>query len=531
MKRIYENATSVLSWLGLAENESDDVLMDLIDRAGTGFLQQSSTITSLSMIDEGPEIVGRFIEANPAMKALYNTPLMAKLIESLRSLLYRQYWYRVWILQEIVAGKKVMIACGNKRTSLEAFEVVVVLLIHIFTSSTQYFVSTTNWSELSNSGIMKKLGPTPTAAPALQMLKERRWHQQPHTNGNRKLGNMLRFANMLDAADMRLRATNPRDKVYALLGLAVDADELDIIPDYGQSVEDIYTETAWKLLRSDFSILFMAQQKNRDINGESAVPSWVPDWRLDLNDSPSDCSMLDRPFRAYGKHRPIPPHLHGDDHRVLVVTGCIVDIIECAGAILRKENQSASSTPTDLASVQLLSQIENFCRRSASMDTAIYGSTNDWLSQALYRIPVADQEMGSTVTRSRRRFTEESKQRYKSLVTFLDANNNTFTSPLTVTSLAESLKEEWGSLAMYLVILYRMAERRPFMTRNGFVGVGPASLRAGDQLCIFVGAHVPYIVAEKEGGRYGLVGDAYVYGIMDGEFMEKNPEIEAFLLV
>jgi hypothetical protein len=531
MKRIYENATSVLSWLGPAENESDNMLMDIIDRNGPGFLQQSK-ITSLSMIDEGPEIVGSFIEGNPAMKALYNTPHMAKLTESLRSLLYRQYWYRVWILQEIVAGKKVTIACGNKRTSLEAFEVVVVLLIHLLTSSTQYFASTTNWSELFSSGIMKILGPTPTAAPALQMLKERRWHQQPHTNDNRKLGNMLRFANILDGADTRLRAKDPRDKVYALLGLAIDADELDIIPDYGQPVEDIYTETAWKLLRSDFSLLFMAQQNNRDIKGESAVPSWVPDWRLDLKHSPSDCSMLDRPFRAYGKHRPIPPHLHGDDHRVLVVTGCIVDIIECAGAILRQENESASSTPTALASVQLfLSQIENFCRRSASMDTAIYGSTNDWLSQALYRIPVADQEMGSTVSRSRRRLTEESKQRHKSLVKFLDANNDGFTSSLTITSLAESLKEEWGSLAMYLVILYRMAGRRPFITKNGFVGVGPASLRAGDRLCIFVGAHVPYVLAEKGGGRYALVGDAYVYGIMDGEFMEKNPEIETFLLV
>lgn len=139
--------------------------------------------------------------------------------------------------------------------------------------------------------------------------------------------------------------------------------------------------------------------------------------------------------------------------------------------------------------------------------------------------------MGSTVSRSRRRLTEESKQRHKSLVKFLDANNDGFTSSLTITSLAESLKEEWGSLAMYLVILYRMAGRRPFITKNGFVGVGPASLRAGDRLCIFVGAHVPYVLAEKGGGRYALVGDAYVYGIMDGEFMEKNPEIETFLLV
>ena len=39
-------------------------------------------------------------------------------------------------------------------------------------------------------------------------------------------------------------------------------------------------------------------------------------------------------------------------------------------------------------------------------------------------------------------------------------------------------------------------------------------MQAGDSVWLLQGAKVPHILRETEGGRYILVGEAYIYGIM-----------------
>jgi hypothetical protein len=105
------------------------------------------------------------------------------------------------------------------------------------------------------------------------MLKERRWYQ---TKARRQLTWILTFARSIGVtvlADTRLRATDPRDHIYALLGMASNTEQLGIIPDYSKSVEDIYTDVAGKILEHDFDLLLMSWRGN-----SQQVPSWVPDW-------------------------------------------------------------------------------------------------------------------------------------------------------------------------------------------------------------------------------------------------------------
>ncbi|KAK5130373.1 hypothetical protein LTR08_002165 [Meristemomyces frigidus] len=46
----------------------------------------------------------------------------------------------------------------------------------------------------------------------------------------------------------RFQASDPRDRVFALLGIATDATELGVKPDYNKSCEEVYTELARVLL-------------------------------------------------------------------------------------------------------------------------------------------------------------------------------------------------------------------------------------------------------------------------------------------
>jgi hypothetical protein len=42
----------------------------------------------------------------------------------------------------------------------------------------------------------------------------------------------------------------------------------------------------------------------------------------------------------------------------------------------------------------------------------------------------------------------------------------------------------------------------------------------GDVCCIIPGVNVPLILRSKDNGRYNLVGNSYIHGVMKGEMME-----------
>ena len=67
--------------------------------------------------------------------------------------------------------------------------------------------------------------------------------------------------------------------------------------------------------------------------------------------------------------------------------------------------------------------------------------------------------------------------------------------------------------------------RRIFATSRGLIGTGPDLLKIGDQVCILYGAQIPFTLCPVTGSndRYEVVGEAWVHGIMDGEFLENEP--------
>jgi hypothetical protein len=79
------------------------------------------------------------------------------------------------------------------------------------------------------------------------------------------------------------RATEKKDKIYALCGLANDvgSDDLDIKPEYSKSVrfEDVYRETAENILRKSSSLDLLSIRRVTH-NSKSQLPTWVPDWSV-----------------------------------------------------------------------------------------------------------------------------------------------------------------------------------------------------------------------------------------------------------
>ena len=80
---------------------------------------------------------------------------------------------------------------------------------------------------------------------------------------------------------------------------------------------------------------------------------------------------------------------------------------------------------------------------------------------------------------------------------------------------------------MYESLIGMMENQTFFITKWGYIGIGPPDTCAGDQIWVFKGGNVPFVMRDvgaerNEQSQLTLVGDAYVHGIMDGEAMDNQ---------
>lgn len=97
------------------------------------------------------------------------------------------------------------------------------------------------------------------------------------------------------------------------------------------------------------------------------------------------------------------------------------------------------------------------------------------------------------------------------------------------------VNQDWGSYSMrYLVGMMDAAfDRRLFATDKKYIGLAPASTQIGDLICVLPGGHTPFLLrpSEEYPGRYKLVGELYVHGIMHGEALQQNGlDMQEFIL-
>lgn len=67
------------------------------------------------------------------------------------------------------------------------------------------------------------------------------------------------------------------------------------------------------------------------------------------------------------------------------------------------------------------------------------------------------------------------------------------------------------------------ASKRLVTTARGYVGAVPISTKSGDSVFVLPGAPVPFILRARSDGKFTLVGEAYVHGIMQGEAFDSQP--------
>lgn len=58
------------------------------------------------------------------------------------------------------------------------------------------------------------------------------------------------------------------------------------------------------------------------------------------------------------------------------------------------------------------------------------------------------------------------------------------------------------------------------VTKNDRLAQVPKHVVVGDEICVFQGGEVPFVVRRLQNGHFKLIGECYVNGVMDGEAIE-----------
>jgi hypothetical protein len=331
------------------------------------------------------------------------------------------------------------------------------------------------------------------------------------------------------------QSTDPRDWIYGLLALPNDLDILGIVPDYNLAYDIVYAKYSRAVIQNgNLEMLRYAHFYNSQ---ENSLPSWIPDWKqhpstkFDYEDDSNNDNHIKPPLFYASLDTKISV-VDMNDEKLLALQGFIVDDIEILGerawegTHVRKDN--------DDETLFYLSTVEKMCALSAAKNNSIY-TTAQRRAEAIWRIPIGDLRvrLPDSGQWCNERANSECYEAYNSVLKLehlLQKKN--FASVEELNHRTWMVRNESASTKVYRASMRGLGDKRVFMTKVGYVGLGPTFAEKGDKIVVFKGGAVPFVVrGTGDGdGRYWLLGEAYCDGVMDGEIVGVRTE-ETIVLI
>ncbi|GJC88666.1 hypothetical protein ColLi_11504 [Colletotrichum liriopes] len=209
--------------------------------------------------------------------------------QSIMDLTALHYWKRIWILQEVVLAKNLLYLSPSAIIAGPVFELATECLFEALSKCSMTirppFVSYSTWNFMVNN-----LGKAPPPAWLFNSFKA-------------DLESIKALpAHMISSfAPAPLRATDPRDYVYGLLGLM----ELAMAPDYNRHTAEIYCEFVAACIEksrdSGAPYLNLAVSNIPTLDSTLQIPSWAPNLSVDTSRGPVHLAIAAAVFTEWGK--------------------------------------------------------------------------------------------------------------------------------------------------------------------------------------------------------------------------------------
>ncbi|KAG4442474.1 hypothetical protein IFR05_002076 [Cadophora sp. M221] len=78
---------------------------------------------------------------------------------------------------------------------------------------------------------------------------------------------------------------------------------------------------------------------------------------------------------------------------------------------------------------------------------------------------------------------------------------------------------EKDAAAFHFALGPTMPFRRLYLTKKGYLGLGPESMEVDDQVFMLQAARVPFVLREKADSSFELMGETYIHGFMEGRMV------------
>ncbi|PQE08062.1 hypothetical protein CJF32_00008147 [Rutstroemia sp. NJR-2017a WRK4] len=244
MTGIYSTAESVAIWLG---PEADDSAL-AIDLLRTVANQADS-----------PQKVSRLISSQ------VGKPDLAAVV----SLFERDYWKRLWVVQEIFNARSITVYCGSTKHQWAVYQ-----------RASDAFSR--------HRGDLDYYFPVGRRGSRTQIISQNQFsysqalvYQGPGSLPDLKSYMILQEGSLLEVlrACRRKITSDAKDKLYAILGVLPEETREEFRADYSLSVKDVYTEVVDYLLKTTERIDVICDAIHFPVHTSSAnLPSFVPDW-------------------------------------------------------------------------------------------------------------------------------------------------------------------------------------------------------------------------------------------------------------
>ena len=483
MKDIYAKASCVLIWLGIEDQYSNQSLsaMKTVIK-GLNDLGEKLDLPIWSLLGE---------ETDDQLWALLPLPhndsvsFLTECIVPIQKFLERSWFSRVWTIQEARVAKTAKIIIGN--SSLD-WGLMGIAILHL-TMKTHSLKIPVPWNMTT----------------AIEMCLCSRSHSQSSFMQD-GLQRLLLETKIFESSD-------PRDKIYALLGLATN--DLGIRPDYNASVEEVFTDTTRRLIFKEntvrFPVSILSEAQRGDDGQIDTFPSWVPLWHLTSSSTLSIASKA----TAGGERKQKDLSL---DPKVLVLEGFVVGTIKSSTETPENGDHWALRTKGYINFVVQILQLvgplnipyvngDSLLKVIAKVLTAGGGFGENYFLYDFDRkvhlflnnpsVPEADKiDCRSRIHDLRRRIQDA------------------------ILDLQDFAKD---SDTVYEPRFYAaINRRRVFCLYEGFLGLGPNSLQEEDIVCVLYDARQPFILRKIDDCTFRFIGECYLHGIMDGEALEEG---------
>jgi hypothetical protein len=479
MRDIYRRCSSCIMWLG----ELDEHVQSFSSQDATAvfdFIKEVAAVEST-----GPRPLPTLFKNTPEGEAVRTAFASFAMYGNV-------WWSRIWTVQEAVIPKSATFVWGDASVSRDdVFRASRYLRISI---TRKHFSKEFTKLRIHFYELLRRL-----LYPITGFLRS--------NIGEGPLDLLMRWRHR--------EATDPRDKVYALMGLVPG----NILPsakmyDYEMSPSLLFAKVTFDLIQEEKGL--------RPLIGSCEMPHKTPDvpsWAIDFANRNRigrrqlkwwNHSHRYREFSACGAHA-VQTSLHGYG-KFLELTGLLVDEVEQTSSWVYELQYDApiiSRALSDFAKHcgDLISEWR--IMHGDSLEYVAGGTWNSALSRALIGdLIMAELPLG------------RAKHAHENYLINLQAALHDKSSG--------SIRESFCGM---------VPNQAFFITKKGYIGMGPPNTKPGDQVWILYGGRVPFVLrkslgdsASSETQKLKLVGNAYVHGIMDGQAVQDNPEVKTIWL-